>query len=564
MKTPVIAIGLDAADPDLLDEWMAAGHLPNLSRLRSAGVYGRLDNMEYYKAETPWTTFLTGCMPGKTGYWSPVRFVPDGYTVEEIQAYDFAALPPFYAMGDACRVAAFDVPQGALSENANGPQVLAWGAHSPQTPSHSLPPELLARVTASYGAHPALHRDHGEWWDPRYLKTLHQALKTGIARRTDICRDWIRQEPWNLFLTIFSETHSAGHDFWHLSRTDNPLHGSMTEVFDFDPLLDIYKDVDRSVGEILALAPEPSYKVVFSVHGSDNNVTDVPSMVLLPEFLYRYSFPGKTMLAPGRAGTPVPPVIKPARLQSWHHEIREYAYDPNLFRRLLKRLAPGKAHRRIERLFGGPLAPDLFSIAELQALGKQLSWQPTHWYSKVWPRMKAFALPTFSEGYIRINLAGREPAGIVQPEDYDALCDDLDRELRRLINPRTGFPVVKKVIRTRRGAADNDPRLPDADLVVVWAEDSADVVDHPSAGRIGPVPYRRSGSHRARGFWAAQGPGIEAGASAAPAHAVDLTATIVALMGAPIPEHLDGQPIAIPGAPASYEIVRQNTANSGG
>jgi predicted AlkP superfamily phosphohydrolase/phosphomutase len=564
MKTPVIAIGLDAADPDLVDEWIADGHLPNLARLRNAGVYGRLRNLEYYKAETPWTTFLTGCKPATTGYWTPVKFLPDGYTVKEIEAYDFADLPPFYALGEAFRIAAFDIPQSALSENANGPQVLAWGAHSPQTPSHSLPPELLDQVTESFGAHPALHKDHGEWWDPRYLTTLHQALKTGIARRTDICRDWIRQEPWNLFLTIFSETHSAGHDLWHVSRTDNPLYGSMTDVFDFDPLLDIYKDVDRSVGEILALAPEPSYKVVFSVHGSDNNITDVTSMVLLPEFLYRYSFPGKAMMAPGRAGAPVPPVIKPMRIQDWHHEIREYAYDPNPIRRVLKYLTPDYAHRRINRLIGGPLAPDLYSIAELQAMGKELTWQPTNWYSKVWPNMKAFALPTFSEGYIRINLRGREPAGIVEPENYDALCGDLTAELHKLVNPRTGLSVVKKVIRTRQSATDSDPHLPDADLVVVWAEEPADVVDHPTAGRIGPVPYRRAGSHRARGFWAAQGPGLEAGASVAEADAVDLTATIVALMGAPVACHLDGRPIPIAGLTAPNEVTQPDTASGGG
>ncbi|MEM9623061.1 MAG: nucleotide pyrophosphatase, partial [Pseudomonadota bacterium] len=60
MKTPVIAIGLDAADPVLVEEWLAAGHLPNLANLCAQGGYGRLKNLEYYKAETPWTTFLTG------------------------------------------------------------------------------------------------------------------------------------------------------------------------------------------------------------------------------------------------------------------------------------------------------------------------------------------------------------------------------------------------------------------------------------------------------------------------------------------------------------------------
>jgi predicted AlkP superfamily phosphohydrolase/phosphomutase len=89
--------------------------------------------------------------------------------------------------------------------------------------------------------------------------------------------------------------------------------------------------------------------------------------------------------------------------------------------------------------------------------------------------------------------------------------------------------------------------------VVIWNEEPADVVDHPEFGRIGPVPYRRTGSHRGRGFWAIRGPGIEAGSKLPTAHAVDLTATILSLMNAPLPEYLDGSPI-IQMKPASQEF----------
>ena len=89
MKTPVIAVGLDAADPELLEGWMAAGHLPNLKKLREQGGYGRLTNLEYYKAETPWTSFLSGCRPDTIGYWTPVKFFEGSYQADEIEAYDF-------------------------------------------------------------------------------------------------------------------------------------------------------------------------------------------------------------------------------------------------------------------------------------------------------------------------------------------------------------------------------------------------------------------------------------------------------------------------------------------
>jgi predicted AlkP superfamily phosphohydrolase/phosphomutase len=45
-NNPVIAIGLDAVEPSLLEKWMSQGYLKNLSRLREQGIYGRLDNFE--------------------------------------------------------------------------------------------------------------------------------------------------------------------------------------------------------------------------------------------------------------------------------------------------------------------------------------------------------------------------------------------------------------------------------------------------------------------------------------------------------------------------------------
>ncbi|MGD2182342.1 alkaline phosphatase family protein [Lusitaniella coriacea] len=540
MKNHVIAIGLDAADPILLETWMSQGHLKNLQKLRQQGGYGRLTNMEYYKAETPWTTFLTGCLPQKTGYWSPFKFQEGTYEVESVEAYSFNEYQPFYALGDDYRVAVFDMPQSTLADKANGSQVLAWGAHSPQTPSHSQPETLLKDINHRYGKHPALHRDHGDWWDEGYLNRLENALKTGLQKRVGICKDLLEQEQWNLFLTIFGETHSAGHDFWYLSQPDHPLYPHRR--VQKDSMLEVFEAADRALGEILADVPEDTYVVVFSVHGSGNNTTDVSSMFLLPEFLYRWSFPGQVAIAPGKPGTPPPPLELNPKRKTWTGEIWQRKHDANPIKRFLRRQLPSKFHPYLDRIFGAP-KEDLLSPDQLREQDHAIFWQPTMWYSSFWSKMKAFAIPSFSEGYIRINLEGREPQGIVKPEDYNAVCEELIQELHRLVNPRTGEPVVKKVVRTRQSADDRDPKLPDADLVVVWQETPADVVDHPTCGRIGPVPYRRTGSHRDRGFWIARGPQIEPGSTLPQGHGVDLSPTLLELMGAPIPEYMDGKPL---------------------
>ena len=542
MKHSVIAIGLDAADPVLLEGWMSQGHLKNLQRLRQKGAYGRLTNLEYYKAETPWTTFLTGCLPQKTGYWAPIKFHEGSYEAEQVEAYDFAEYPPFYALGDDYRVAVFDMPQSKLSAQTNGLQVLAWGAHSPQTPSHSQPASLLKDIIKQYGEHPALHKDHGDWWDKAYISRLQQALMTGIDRRVAICKDLLKQEKWDLFLTVFGETHSAGHDLWFLSQPNHPLHSQQQQAK--DPMLAVFEKVDQAVGEILAEASEETYVVVFSAHGSGDNTTDVSSMLFLAEFLYRFSFPGKSLLPVGKPGaTAPPPVTSPPRL-NWQEEIWRRMYHPNPIKRWLRRWAPDPFNSQLDRVWRKlNQGSDPLLLSRVSRPKGDLIWLPVMWYQQLWPQMKAFALPSFSEGYIRINLKEREPAGIVELSEYDAICEELTQNLYQLKNPRTGETVVKKVVRTRQSADDRDPKLPDADLVVIWKDQPADVMDHPDWGRIGPVPYRRTGSHRARGFLTVCGPEIEAGSSLPEGHGVDLAPTLMGLMEAPIPAYMDGQPL---------------------
>lgn len=61
----VIVLGLDGQDPELTDKLLAEGCLPNFARLKEQGSYVRLKTT--YPAESPvaWSSFQTGCNPGK-------------------------------------------------------------------------------------------------------------------------------------------------------------------------------------------------------------------------------------------------------------------------------------------------------------------------------------------------------------------------------------------------------------------------------------------------------------------------------------------------------------------
>lgn len=555
MKKPVIAIGLDSADPNIIEKWMVEGHLKNISKIRQQGTYGRLYNTVNYsgvKTETKitermWGTFLTGCLPNKTGYWGPIQFQEGTYEIKHdyksgAGAYNFEEYPLFFALGDKYKVATFDVPGEAISPQVNGIQILGWGGHAPCTPSISSPSEVLPDIIKKYGKNSILNNDHGFWWDENYFNWIQKTIEKGLINRTAICKDLLSQEDWDLFMMVFAESHTAGHDFWHLSQKNSPFYPVQVQKIDSDPMLESFKKIDDAIGEILKAGGEDASVVIFSLHGMANNITDLSSMMFLPELMYRYNFPGKYGFAKGKMGiTPPQPTYNPRR-KSWSGEIWQQRHDPNVIKRFLRKLLPSK--------FDKYLRSDEIDIASpYQMLEKSspLFWMPAMWYQPLWPQMKAFALPSVGSGHIRINLKGRESQGIVDPNEYDALCNDIAEHLYQIRDARTGKLLVKQVVRTRESSMDNDPKLTDADLVVVYNEDPqdqecmTDVIDSPTLGRIGPVTYSRFGGHRPRGFVIAKGSEITPGSTLPEGNAVDLAPTILHLMGAPIPEYMDGK-----------------------
>jgi predicted AlkP superfamily phosphohydrolase/phosphomutase len=545
VSKPVVVIGLDAFDPQLMEMWIAQGYLKNLKKLRDRGTYGRLTNSVNYcgvpeelkSNDALWPSFITGCRAHTTGYWAAAKFHPQAYEVScELtdSGFSFEEHPPFYALGDRYKVAVFDLPYAKLSQNVNGLQMLGWGGHFPYTVSASQPPELYSEIEQNYGKNPLLFEDGGNWWDKKYVDWVKKSLDISITGRLAICKDLLARDSWDLFLTVFNEPHTAGHDLYNRSQADHPLYPYLTSNGKTpDPLLESYQGIDRAIGEIAESVPDDAYFICFSPNGMGANFSELSCHAFLPEILYRHSFPGKVAIAPGKIDTPVPPIVTKPFRNSWTGEVWGRNYGTNAIERWLRPFLPSQL-----------LRDDRNGLASPYPLGEQdvpFAWMPAIWYSKLWSQMKAFALPGFTDGYIRINLEGRERDGIVKPTEYDALCQELTEMLHRLKDARTGAPLVKKVVRTRRGATENDATLPDADLIVVWNEQITDTIDSPDYGRIGPIPHFRPGSHWGRGFFLATGPDIVAGSDSPAGEAVDLAPTILELMGAEIPAAFEGR-----------------------
>lgn len=548
--TRLIAIGLDAAEWWLVEELMARGQMPNLAALRDRGVAARLRNVREYRSELPWTLFWTGRSASTNGYWSTVKFDPASYEVYETGAYHG---DPFWRELPSGSVVTFDVPHIPVFRGRDDRQVTAWGAHSPQYARASQPAGLLTDLEQRFGEHPAFERDHEAcWFDSDHMRQLRDALVVGADRRATIVSELAAAEDWQLLITVMSEPHSIGHHAWHGVMPGHPAAGAPGAVEAGAHVRDVYAAVDEAVGRIAASAPDAAV-VVYALHGMQPNTNELTSLLMLPELLHRAHF-GKASL---RAA---PPPWSPARLRipadyhSWGMEVVRLRAEERgqRLRRDLRVLMPERAVRAkhaLARRLGRPVPkrepfdraavePESFASAEdLAAARVSCEWQPPCWWSHRWPEMPWFALPTYSDGHIRINLAGRERDGVVRPEDYERTCESLAAMLRKLKNGTNGRPAVEDVAFVRRDDPF-DPDGPSADVVVFWSE-PAFVVDHPDHGRIGPLPYRRTGEHSSNGFMIAAGPGIPH-ADLGSRDAADVPPTLLGLLGATRPDDVVG------------------------
>jgi hypothetical protein len=558
----VIALALDAADARYVDALVAAGAMPNLARLRTRAAHIPLRADGPYRAEAPLTEFTTGRRAETIGYWSTVTFDPATYAAYMRGA---STAEPFYAFGRGAPVVAFDVPKVVRSPRVDGIQVLGWGAHSPQYPVGSLPSGLLDEVIAEFGPHPALSIEYaGTWNQPEYLERLGTAQADGIRARASILR-WLadRSPDWRLLVTVFGETHQPGHMMWH-GAWGGLLGATSTATIARDAYREIHRAFDDALGEILRWAPEDATVIVFSVQGMSDGAEDTAS-ALVSEVLYRWAtgracLRGADLASWRRAGAP--PVVPDESELAGTTLARQFGRHPGETvrqraragaRDLLARRAPAVL-RLCRHLLGRPLEPAAaWTPSEHPYCDESMNdWHPAAWYRNAWPRMPAFAVPSFSDVHVRINLSGRERSGVVARHDYRRVCDEIERVVNGCRDGRDGRPLVVDVTRIR--AHDPlDPNGPSADLVIRCRP--SDALEHPELGVVGPVVIARTGSHSEIGFADIAGPGILRG-HRPEARVCDLSAAIVDLVGSQSTGALDGRSILAPGAVLDRSTTR--------
>jgi predicted AlkP superfamily phosphohydrolase/phosphomutase len=504
----VLAIGLDGYEPSVGKALMAEGRLPNLRRFTKQSAEFALDHGSAKRTGLAWEHVSLGKNPAAYGRHAAVSFNPESYTVTQFGTES----KPFLADLDV-RAVVFDAPYFDLQSAPNCQGLVGWGAHDAGVAAHSTPAGLAEEMAARFGPYPATPYIYGFVWpNENNAHSMANALVRATQLRGEISL-WLLTErlpEWDLGLLVFSEFHSAIEAMWHGYDATHPLHHLPSAGAARDGIVGVYEAFDEWLGNCRTALPDVEL-VLFSMHGMGANDSDVATMLLLPELLYRRSFGGR--------------VFEPR--EDWKQAVEAGE---------LPMLADHESWSRAVK--------ECMGETGTEAAPAKLDWMPASLYRLNWPRMEAFALPSYYDGRIRINLRGRERDGLVHLADYHAKLDELCALLHEIRNPRKGGTVIRSI---ERPVAD-DPLNADAtqaDLVIIW-QGAPLALHHDSIGTIGPAPYRRTGGHSGRyGIAWFSSPEVQRDASQ-PASAFDVMPTVIDLLGRTIPPGVSGRSLLAP------------------
>jgi predicted AlkP superfamily phosphohydrolase/phosphomutase len=497
-RPPLVVIGLDAGDPHQIRKWADEGHLPAIKSILDRGCHAITSGPELVSEHGVWVSIFSGLSRGAHGYYYVRQLSPGKYDLREATGAELDA-PPFWGVPEAAglKVLTVDVPDMPPVPGVDGVQLFNWAVHLgwlSKNPTHqpkSIPPEFLEQADRRFGPRDVILESSVA--TPEQDRGLFQRLCAQADRRGELLRATVAEasDGFDLIVTVFAESHTAGHQFWKYRPGAKGLDGVPNSPLEH-AIRDVYVRIDKQLGLLLETLPADANVVLCSTVG----ISDYqPSGDIAENFLRLL----------GLQVSPPP-------------QAKSVSFRPlDIARKLL---------------------PESVRIA----LSKNLSREARErlmadaWRGRTdWGRTKAFAVPGTYTSFIQVNLRGRESNGIVSPGDeYDCLLDEIEAELSNLVDPVTGESPVELVSRSTRVFGLSEPPRSLPDLFVIWKSSKhfLEKVVHPKGELLQKRPeWYRPSDHYRHGFFAACGPDVGAAGDLGSVDVLDLAPTLLALLG---------------------------------
>lgn len=495
----VLVIGLDGVPLELIMQWI--NELPTLRKLIKNGAYGELKSTIPPMSGVAWSSFITGKNPGKTGIYDFLYRRKDSYTFSPINS-KIRYGKSFWKIlsDDGKKVGILNVPVTYPPERVNG--FMVSGFMTPYTardftyPSNLL--EELKNEIGEYKIYPDI--TYSEKKEHEFMEAMQKILEM----RTKTTIYLMNRYKWDFFITIFFETDLVLHQLWHYIDKTHPWHNHKNE--DKNPILKYLKEVDRGIQDILNGVDEDTIVMIVSDHGMGP--------------CFRYIFLNNWLMEKGLLK------LRDNLLTKIKYFMFTHGFTLVNIHKLINRL---NLTRHVEYK-GMYFLTDLLRRIFLSF--DDVDWSKTIAYS-------------FGRGYgsVYINLKGREPDGIVRPEEYEDVRELIIKLTNEFVDPTTGEKIVGRVLKKEEVYGEQCiDQAPDLILVPNKPTDHFfGLSDFSSKLQVEPT-YRYSAIHRENGMMIVCGRNIKKGIQIK-AKIEDIAPTIMYMLNSALPSDLDGRVI---------------------
>lgn len=517
----VVVIGLDGATFALLRPWMEAGVLPYLKSLMDEGGHGSLESSVPPVTSPAWQCLMTGKNPGKlgiTGFFEQRPEVYEGSLVGTLGGEGTTFWEILSRAGK--RVAMLNVPFTAPPLAFNG--VLIGGFTTPpsQKSMTFYPPELLKELEERFGEYrmdlntpPLLLINRSTSLIEEFIEDCEALTQHQFQAATYI----LDREEFDVVMFYQLIIDRIQHRLWHLLDETHPWHDPEVARRFSDRIVAYYRRLDAQIAHLVQKVGTDPTVLVLSDHGFGPVVKgiDLNSWLLKEGYIQIRRHP-----------------LSQIKLLLWKLGWGPYSFVTTFLRRAVS--WPG-VRRWLTKTYSSK------STATLQAeLGRAANRFFLSLQDIDWSRTKAYC--QIGPGLIRINLQGREPRGIVKPEAYRALREELVQRLHALADPTTGRTIRARVV--TRDEVYHGKYLDQMPDIVYMAFEAGYLAGNPVAfhsNKIVVSGLGPSGFHRMDGILLAKGRHLRKAVKINGASIMDIAPTLLYLMGSEVPKDMDGR-----------------------
>ncbi len=400
MKT--VVIGLDALDFRYLDRFADA--TPAITELREQGIEAELESTHPPWTGSAWPSMYTGTDPSHHGVFGFFRYdsYPDDATLVSRADVDQPALWN-YLSSEGDRSIVLNVPVTHPVESIAGCLIPGYLAVETEP---GYPEGIRDELTAAIGDE---YRIYSTGETSADADRKFEGYLDLIEHRRRAAVELLDQKEWELAVLQVQKTDAVFHNF----ETD-------------DAFRQIYEAADRFVGDVVQAVPDDTNIVLCSDHGI-GPVTGYN--IYLNEVLQQHGFVETT------DGSTRPSIgtEKESLVGEDTAEPAAESSETSVIER------PLRAGQQVASRFGIEPA-DVYTAAERVGLKSTLMRvTPDTVKSAVtesvdWRDSRAYC-PDGTRMGIRVNLAGREPEGIVPESEYETVRDELISLLSSLETP---------------------------------------------------------------------------------------------------------------------------------